>query len=353
MTYLVFSFKSGVGSAPVEPFTLKRVIANPESPSGAGQMFGLTTSSQGDIVAIGAPAYGAVAQEGRVYTYDVTTGQLLNTFQGTAGADVQASFGYSISLTPSYLVVGSPSAPEGTDNSSGRTYIFNKTTGELLHTLTDPNIYGTTYNDAFANNFVSVFGNYAVIGALGEQSSTGDNDSGVVHVFDMVTGNKVRTIENPNVFGTPGGDSFGTSVFATADKIYVGAPSEETGLGKIYAFDFSTGTLLHTFDDPNPYTGNAFDYFGYVPVAVFENYLLATSPVEYSSDGQANNGRLYVFDTTTWALVQTIDNPNDYGAKSDQFGMCISVSATHVAVGAVAEDDPSGISAGKVYIYGP
>ena len=60
----------------------------------------------------------------------------------------------------------------GGDN-SGKAYIFNVTTGALVHTLDNPNAYGTSSADYFGGS-VAISGNYAIVGAIGEDDAGGD-----------------------------------------------------------------------------------------------------------------------------------------------------------------------------------
>ena len=69
------------------------------------------------------------------------------------------------------------------------------------------------------------------------------------------------------------GDSFGASLAVVGNDILVGAPSDDTGAtdaGRAYLFDGSTWELLETFDNPDP---QAHDHFG-SSVAGVGNYVV-------------------------------------------------------------------------------
>jgi len=216
----------------------------------------------------------------------------------------------------------------------------------LLHTLDNPNAYDTSAGDAFGGS-VAISGNYAIVSAKGEDEA-GGNNSGKAYIFDVTTGVLVRTLDNPNAYGTSDGDGFGHAVAIDGDYAIVSAWQEDdangTGVGKAYIFNVTTGALLHTLDNPNPDNISQDDWFG-VLVAISGNYAIAVSLRESSSDGKA-----YIFNVTTGALVHTLNNPNAYGSTGDVFGRSIAIDGNYAIIGA-AEDDAGGTLSGKAYIF--
>ena len=81
-------------------------------------------------------------------------------------------------------------------------------------------------------------GTTLVVGA--RENEDGLGGSGKVYVFNVDTGALIHTIDNPNVFGTVESDEFGESVSVDGDKLIVGAAREDeatgTGSGKAYIF---------------------------------------------------------------------------------------------------------------------
>ena len=99
---------------------------------------------------------------------------------GTSAYDY---FGYSVATDGNYAVVGAPYEGDAGGTYSGKAYIFDATTGSLLHTLHNPNAYGTSANDQFGYS-VSVDGNYAIIGVPYEDDAGGTN-SGKAYVYQL------------------------------------------------------------------------------------------------------------------------------------------------------------------------
>ena len=57
------------------------------------------------------------------------------------------------------------------------------TTGSLLHTLHNPNAYGTSADDNFGSS-VAISGNRVVVGAYGEDDAP-NNNSGKAYVYQI------------------------------------------------------------------------------------------------------------------------------------------------------------------------
>ena len=102
----------------------------------------------------------------------------------------------------------------------------------------NPNAYGTSANDQFGYS-VSVDGHYAIIGAPYE-GDAGGTYSGKAYIFDVTTGSLLHTLHNPNAYGTSVEDNFGISVAISGTNVIVGAYREDDagGLtsGKAYVY---------------------------------------------------------------------------------------------------------------------
>jgi len=54
--------------------------------------------------------------------------------------------------------------------------------------------------------------------------------------FDVTTGSLLHTLDNPNAYGTSANDYFGTSVSITSNNVIIGAPYENSNLGTAYIY---------------------------------------------------------------------------------------------------------------------
>ena len=97
--------------------------------------------------------------------------------------------------------------------------------------------------------------------------------------------------------------------------------------------EITLGGLLHTLDNPNPYSTSTSDNFGRV-VAISGNYAIAGAYLEDDAGG-TSSGKAYIFSTSTGALLHTLDNPTAYGTSAnDRFGYSVAISESYAIVGA-------------------
>jgi hypothetical protein len=151
-----------------------------------------------------------------------------------------------VAISGNYAIVGAWGEDDAGGILSGKAYIFNVTTGALLHTLNNPNAYGTSAFDQFGES-VAISGNYAIVGARVE-SDAGGGGSGKAYIFNVTTGALLRTINNLNAFGTSASDQFGFSVSISGNYAIVGAYAEDDAggefSGKAYIIDIVNGIDL-------------------------------------------------------------------------------------------------------------
>ena len=322
----------------------------------AGDLFGYSVAISGDYAIVGAYVEDDAGgtSSGKAYIFNVTTGVLVHTLDnpnayGTSEFDI---FGGAVAISGDYAMVSAVGEDDAGGSASGKAYIFNVTTGTRVYTLDNPNAYGTSDNDQFGFS-VAISGDYAIVGAY-QEDDAGGSGSGKAYIFNVTTGVLVHTLDNPNAFGTPVGDFFGRSVAISGDYAIVGAWSEDDagGLssGKAYIFNVTTGVLVHTLDNPNAYGTSASDQFGW-SLAISGDYAIVGAYVEDDAGG-TSSGKAYIFNVTTGVLVHTLDNPNAYDTPaSDNFGYSVAISGDYAIVGARTEDDAGGTSSGKAYIY--
>ena len=304
---------------------------------------------------------GEANYSGKAYIYNATTSTLLYTLNnpnpyttsGTLWQNNNDQFGYSVAISGDYAIVGAKGEDDAGGLDSGKAYIYNVTTGTLVHTLDNPNPYGTSAADEFGGS-VAISGNYAIVGAHGEDDAQYVNMSGKAYIYNVSTGALVHTLNNPNPFNTSDVDIFGYSVAISGDHAIVGAYAEDDsgGLnsGKAYIFNVATGALVHTLDNPNAYSTSASDNFGRT-VAISDNYAIVGAWSEADAGGTAS-GKAYIFNVNSGLLVHTLDNPNPYStAGNDRFSWSLGISGDYAIVGAIGEDDADGDDSGKAYIY--
>ena len=335
---------------------LGHTLDNPD-PVSAGQddFFGRSVSISGNYAIAGAYFEDESTGEtnsGKAYIFDVTTGTQLHQLDNpdADGLPTNDQFGLHTAISDNYSIVSAWVEDDG-GSGSGKAYIYNNATGALVHTLDNPDADGTPSNDYFGYA-LGITDTYAIVGAYGENYSGNTND-GIAYIFNTSTGALVHTLNNPNAADgdPPAGDYFGYAVAITDTYAIVGAYYQGGNeIGKAYIFNTSTGALLHTLNNPDPDGSVGNDSFGQ-SVSISGNYSIVGARDEdflTSSD----SGKAYIFNNSTGALVHTLDNPNKYGTQvSDYFGYSVSMSGKYAVVGAWAEDDAGGVSSGKAYIF--
>jgi hypothetical protein len=386
-------------------FGLKKVLDNPNTGStfSTNDGFGRHSAITESFFIVSAPneSIGG-SQSGSVYIYSTTTGDLLHAISnpnafGTATNDV---FGNAVSICEQYAIVGAFSEDDAGGLDSGKAYIFSNSTGSLLYTLDNPNAFGTSEGDFFGID-VGITDSYAIVGASSE-GDAGGLGSGKAYIFSTGTGELLHTLNNPNPFGTSAFDNFGRQVAISESYSAVSAPGEDSATGnnrgKVYIYSNSTGNLIHTLNNPTD------NQDSYQRIAISEQYTVvtalfagtsgdegrvyvysnATGDLVYtlsqpgtgvfgnsvdisdtqiivsasgrSDEGGTQSGKAYVYSTSDGSLLYTLDNPNAFASsQGDNFGASVGISNTFAIVGADQEDDAGtnqfNNTAGKAYLF--
>ena len=195
----------------------------------------------------------------------------------------------------------------------------------------------------FGNEFgfsVAIDGNNVLVGAPSDDID--ELNQGRVTLFDATTGDILKIFFDPA--DTPG-DAFGFSVAIDGNNVVASAIGDDTdaeNLGRVFLFDATTGALLQTFSDPTPVT---FDQFGF-SVAIDGNLVLVGAHFD-DTNGQ-DVGQAHLFVATTGTLLQTFDDPTP--TTEDQFGTSVSISGNNVLVGAPG-DDTNGQDVGQAHLF--
>ncbi len=160
-------------------------------------------------------------------------------------------------------------------------------------------------------------------------------------VFSPAYGTLLQTFNNPNPSTN---DLHGQAVSISGNRALVGAPNTELtgGPGTAYLYDTTNGNLLQTFNNPTPAGG---DQFG-IAVSLDGNNALIGA--RNDDTGASDAGSAYLFDATTGNLLQTFNNPTP--ALNDEFGGSVSVSGIKVLIGA-SQDDTGASDAGSAYVF--
>lgn len=272
-----------------------RSIGNPRASS--SDYFGWSVDVDGNYAIVSAYLEDLSGSDsGRAYIYDVTNGNLLYEL---AGSDTSTSdhFGYSVAISGNYAIVGARYNDYVSTN-SGSAYVFNVTNGSLVHTIHNPT---PDTSDHFGDK-VAIDGNYFAVAA--PLDDTPGSNQGSVYVYDTVSGNLLYTLSNPNIYNSTS-DQFGWSIAIneSAGYIMVSSIYEDTAgyssSGAAYIFNLSDGSLYASIENPNWNQTPSSDYFGYdlgITTINGKPIFLTTSDREEASNGNGDSGILYVYE---------------------------------------------------------
>ncbi len=271
---------------------------------------------------------------GSAYLFDTTTGSLLHKFTAPDGSAFDF-FGFSVDMRDNTALIGAYGDDDNGDR-SGSAYLFDTTTGNLLHKLTAPD---GSFGDLFGLS-VALRENIALIGAYGDDDN-GDR-SGSAYLFDTTTGNLLHKFTAPD---GSFGDLFGYSVALSDNTALIGSHEDDDNgdrSGSAYLFDTTTGNLLHKFTAPD---GSEFHHFGH-SVALRENTALIGSWLD-DNNGDFS-GSAYLFETTTGNLLHKLTAPD--GSFRDRFGFSVALSNNTALIGSYGDDD-NGRNSGSAYLF--
>lgn len=289
--------------------------------------------------------FGAKTSAGAVYIFDGATGQNVRTIHDPNVSN-ESNFGVSLETTPGRLFV---SAASQSTSGTGTVYSFNPSTGQLLSTITNPDL-GSGYGFGFD---LEADGGRLFISATGAPVS--GVLTGAVYRYDATAITPNLKISAP----VPQANSmFGWALDHNSTQLLVGAPNFAAGghsfVGQAYLFDSNSGALLQTFADPEP---QDLANFGQ-SVALIGNYAVIGAPGEDLNPGQPGSthvGAAYIFNANNGAYLGKIVNPsggqnNAFAGGSGQNSGLVTIGNLLVAMN--SRNNVSGISsAGAVYVY--
>ena len=252
--------------------------------------------------------------DGQAYLFDAATGNLLHTFNPPDGTSNDwDKFGYTVALDGNRVLIGDPNRNVGGDDYVGRAYLYDAITGDLVRTIDDP---APAYNGRFASA-VAIDGNHILIG--NHQHAVPDGDGGTetvgeAYLIDATTGDLLHTLNAPA--NTPN-YAFGVSVAIEGDQILISSLIEGSG-NEVHLFDTTSGSPLHVFTNPTqPITDGGFG----VSMAIDgDRFLIGASHDPAQGD---NVGQAYLFDATSYDLIHSFADPTP--TSLDYFGRVVAL----------------------------
>jgi len=237
------------------------------------------------------------------------------------------------------------------DTVSGTDFVDGKV---LLHRIFGEDVFGgqqkiyasdTEVGDWFGNS-VSIYGDTAIVGAVGED--TGGSNTGAAYIFTR-SGSTWTQQQKLKASDAQIDDEFGYSVSIYGDTAIVGARWDEAGgsnAGAAYIFTRSGSTWTQQ-QKIQASDAQADDWFGN-SVSIYGDTAIVCAVGE--DTGGSNAGAAYIFTRSgsTWTQQQKIQAYDE--EANDQFGNSVSIYGDTAIVGAVHEN-AGGSDAGAAYIF--
>lgn len=220
----------------------------------------------------------------------------------------------------------------------------------LAKAVTSPNWYQVAklyspnaQKEGHFGTAVAISGKHLIVGAYLEDKHK--KDVGMAYIFKQ---KGEQWILQSTLSANDGeeGDELGYSVAISGDYAVVGASGRGFSVGAAYVFKRENDRWIQQAKlEAND--GADFDFFGH-SVTIFGDYIAIGA---YGQDtGGENAGAVYIFNHKDgkWGQQAKLQ-ANDKEAK-DEFGWEVSISNTHVVVGAHLEDT-GGQNAGAAYVF--
>tara|TARA_B110000285_G_scaffold61272_1_gene70435 strand:- start:8987 stop:11173 length:2187 start_codon:yes stop_codon:yes gene_type:complete len=205
----------------------------------------ISISSNGNVVAAGAPCRNPVeARENslsgkvQVHEWNAGTSQWDKRGADIVGEASNDEFGWSVSLSSdgNVLAVGAPV----NGSSRGHVRVYDWNAGGETWDQRGPDIDGEAVGDKSGWSVsLSDDGNTLAVGAPINNSSTGH-----VRVYDWNAGGGTWDQRGADINGAVAGDEFGTalSISSNGNKVAVGAPEHNSSAGHVQVYEWNAGT---------------------------------------------------------------------------------------------------------------
>jgi FG-GAP repeat len=293
----------------------------------ANDLFGRSVSISGNYVIVGSlfDDVGANADQGSasIYQYDGSNWVLMQKITDATG-DADAYFGRSVSISGNYVIVGSLGDDVGANANQGSASIYQYLAGNwvLMQKITD----ATGDIDDLFGYTVSVSGNYAIVGSTSDDVGANANQ-GSASIYQYLAGNWVLMQKITDAAGNVG-DLFGHSVSISGNYAIVGANSlyalPGQGSASIYRYDGTNWVLMKKItEDPFSATDDAFGN----SVSISGNYAIVGAPYDDAGDAVFRGAAtIYQRVGMGWQKLQYVIDPG--GTAPDYFGSSTAIDGT-------------------------
>lgn len=322
------------------------------SDGAVNDQFGFSVSISGDYALVGAylDDIGANANQGSAYVFFRANGTWTQQAKLIADDGMDTDFfGFSVSLSGDYALIGASHNDIGANTNQGAAYVFVRS-GTTWSQQTKLTASDGAAGDQFGNS-VSISGDYALVGAMADEIGV-ISGQGSAYIYKR-TANTFWVPESKlTASDGAANDQFGRSVSLSGDYALVGALNDDNGAnvnqGSAYVF-LRSGTTWGEQAKLIAGDGAAGDLFG-VGVSISGDYALVGASQD-AVGANVGQGSAYVFfrNGINWSQQAKFTALN--GAANDFFGYSVSLSGDYAVVGAVSDNVGDNSDQGSAYLY--
>ncbi len=259
-------------------------------------------------------------------------------------------YGYSVAMDGDYAVVGA----YGYNSNTGNAYVLHKNGSEWEQVAVLKASDGDA--DYFFGYSVSISGSTIVIGCYGDDDN--GYSSGSVYIYEKPEQGWIDTTETAKLLPSDGAfyDYFGYSVSISGSTIVVGSLYDDengSSSGSAYVFEKPEGSWTDTTETAKlaASDGSSYSYFG-SSVSISNNTIVIGEPYE-DVNGDDDIGSAYVFEKPEEGWTDTTETAKLTASEGEEygyFGNSVSISGNTIVIGAYGTSD-NGYSSGAAYLY--
>ena len=281
--------------------------------------FGVSVSIDGDYAIIGADEDDG--ERGSAYVFKRNGTSWTQKYKLIASdGETDDDFGQTVSIDGDYAIIGAPWDDDNGDH-SGSAYVFKRdgtAWNEEAKLLASDGATGDFFSWS-----VSIDGDYAIIGAKGDDSEIGPGSAYVFKRDGTAWNEEAKLLASDGATG----DYFGCSVSIDGDYAIIGAEADDGERGSAYTFK-RTGT---SWAEEDKLTASGY-LFGH-SVSIDGDYALIGTP--WDDDNGVFSGATNIFkrDGTNWNEQDKLLASD--GTDDDHFGYSVSIDGDYAIIGAM------------------
>ncbi|MCW5666545.1 MAG: proprotein convertase P-domain-containing protein [Piscinibacter sp.] len=313
---------------------------------GLGWSFGESIAVDRSTLVVGSPSYGGGGgfSAGAAYLFDATTGRQTALLPPTNDAAGFARFGHAVAIDRHTVLVGAPRdridvIGAGWPTGSVTVYDVRDRDRPVERMKLLPGDADGSVAWEFGTS-VAVRGKLAAVGAY---VGNGLHANGKVYLFDLATGDQLAAFTASD---TVTGDAFGRQLAISGNTLLVSAPVKDGDTGAVYVFDVSNPH--HPVQRHKLTAADAGDgRFGHA-LAIDGDRILVGAP--WVRSGEAFMGAAYLFDAGSGRRLARL-TASTPPTRSFNFGWSVALRNRTAVVGVPFSDGPFGLSSGSAYVF--